>query len=275
MSKVALVTGASSGIGLDTALRLCEKGFKVYGAARRVELIKPLEEKGGEAVFLDITKEDSVRECVSSILEKEGRIDLLVNNAGFGLGGAVEDVPLEEVRRQFEVNLFGLAEITKQVLPTMRNQGSGRIVNISSMAGRFSSPFLGWYHATKYSVEAFSDALRLEVKPFGIKVSIIEPGLIKTDWGVIAAKNIRKYSESSAYKNDADSVAGFYERNYSKDSGISEPSVISKAIVKAATRKNPKIRYSVGRYSKLFIWLKKHIPERFYDFALLKVLKRR
>ena len=270
MKKIALVTGASSGIGLDTAFRLLEKGFVVYGAARRIELIKPIEEKGGKVLSLDLTDKTSIHNCVQTILEKEGRIDLLVNNAGFGLGGAIEDVPVDEARRQFEVNVFGLAEITKEVLPAMRKQHSGKIINISSIAGRFSSPFLGWYHATKYSVEAFSDALRLEVKPFGIKVVIIEPGMIKTPWGVIAAKNMRTYSQSSDYAKFADNVASYYEKNYAEDGRISEPSGISKTIVKAAMKNNPKIRYNVGTGSKAILFLKRIFSDSLFDFGISK-----
>ena len=270
MGKVALVTGASSGIGLDTALRLLEKGYMVYGAARRVDLIKPLVDNGGAALPLDLTDKDSIHNCVQAILKKEGHIDLLVNNAGFGLGGAIEDVPVDEARRQFEVNVFGLAEITKEVLPSMRENKSGKIINISSIAGRFSSPFLGWYHATKYSVEAFSDALRLEVKPFGIKVVIIEPGMIKTPWGKIAAENMRKYSENTDYSKYADTIAKYYEKNYAEDGHISEPSVISKTIVKAALKKNPKIRYNVGTGSKTILFLKKIFRDPVFDFGISK-----
>ena len=192
--KVAFVTGASSGIGLDTAMKLIEKGFTVYGAARRTVLMEPLLKKGGKTMFLDLTDAESVRKCVQEVIETEGRIDVLINNSGYGLGGGIENVSIEDAKRQFDVNVFGLAEITRLFLPYMRAQHSGTIINISSMAGRFSSPFLGWYHASKYAVEALSDSLRMELRPFGINVVIIEPGLIKTDWGVITAQSIRKQS---------------------------------------------------------------------------------
>lgn len=268
MKKIALVTGASSGIGLETSLSLLDFGFVVYGAARRLEKMQPIVEKGGNIVFLDLNDENSIQICVNEILSKEGRIDLLVNNAGFGLGGSIEDVPVEEAKHEFEVNVFALARLCQLVLPSMRKNGGGKIINISSMAGRFSSPFTGWYHASKYAVEALSDALRLEVKSFNVKVVLIEPGLIQTDWGKIHAQNIRKFSfsSSSPYAENADSVAKFYEKFYSESKKCSSPKVISKTIVKAAKKKNPKARYSVGKFSKSFIFFKKILPDCVFDF---------
>lgn len=271
MSKVALVTGASSGIGLETAFALMKKGYKVYGAARHIDLIKPIESEGGVALFLDLCDKDSVASCVKSVIEAEGRIDLLVNNAGYGLGGAIEDVSVDEARRQFEVNLFGLAEITKAVLPTMRAQESGKIINVSSIAGRFSSPYLGWYHATKYSLEAFSDALRIEVVPFGIDVVVIEPGMINTPWGRIAAKSMRDNSKDGPYAEDAGKVADFYEKNYSEKSRISPPSVISKAILKATLARHPKRRYLAGKNARAMVFLRNLLNDRVYDFAVRKI----
>ena len=180
---------------------------------------------------------------------------------------------MEEVRKQFDVNVFGLGELTQKVLPVMRNQKSGRIINISSMAGRFSSPFSGWYHATKYSVEAFSDALRMEVAPFGIKVVIIEPGMIQTDWGVIHGKNIRKYSGNTAYSENANAAAKFYETGYVNKNNLTDPKVISNLIVKTALVKNPKARYSAGKMSKTYIFLKKILPDCLYDMATRLSLK--
>ena len=176
---VVLLTGASSGIGYDVAPLLVRYGYIVYGAARRVEKIEELASEGVKALSLDVTDEASMEAAVQQIIDAEGRIDVLINNAGYGSYGAIEDVPIDEARRQFEVNLFGLARLTQLVLPHMRARGSGRILNISSMAGRITSPLGAWYHATKYALEAFSDALRMEVEEFGIDVVIIEPGGIK------------------------------------------------------------------------------------------------
>lgn len=273
MKKVALVTGASSGIGYDTAIRLVKAGYMVYGAARRTDLLGKLAAWGTKGISLDITNQESIKNCVEEIIKAEGRIDLLVNNAGYGLGGSIEDVPLEEAKNQFEVNVFGLAQISRLVLPYMRKQGEGRIINISSMAGRFSSPFLGWYHASKYCVEALSDAMRLEVMDFGIKVILIEPGLIQTNWGKIAADNIKKYSGNSDYSKNANSVAKFYEENYNpQNKKASDPSIISKTVVKAATAKNPKVRYLIGTYAKPFVFFKNLFSNKFYDKIMKKVL---
>lgn len=273
MKKVALVTGASSGIGYDTAIRLVKAGYMVYGAARRTDLLGKLAAWGTKGISLDITNQESIKNCVEEIIKAEGRIDLLVNNAGYGLGGSIEDVPLEEAKNQFEVNVFGLAQISRLVLPYMRKQGEGRIINISSMAGRFSSPFLGWYHASKYCVEALSDAMRLEVMDFGIKVILIEPGLIQTNWGKIAADNIKKYSGNSDYSKNANSTAKFYEENYNpQNKKASDPSIISKTVVKAATAKNPKVRYLIGTYAKPFVFFKNLFSNKFYDKIMKKVL---
>ena len=174
-----LVTGASSGMGFDAARALAQKGFEVYGAARRVALMDPLKEYGVIPLQLDVTSEESIDACLAAT----GPLDILVNCAGYGSFGAIENVSLEEGRRQMEVNLFGLAAITKKVLPGMRERGRGRIVNISSVAGRACLYFGGWYHVSKYAVEAFSDALRIEMKPFGVDVVLIEPGATNTSWG--------------------------------------------------------------------------------------------
>lgn len=269
MKKIALVTGASSGIGLDTCLRLIQKGYTVYGAARRTELMKEIEENGGTALHLDLFDENSIKNCVDTILSKEGKIDLLVNNAGFGLGGSIEDIPLEEARKQFEVNVFALASLIQKVLPSMRKQRSGRIINISSIAGRFSTPFTGWYHGTKYCVEALSDALRLEVKPFGIKVVLIEPGMIQTDWGVIHGNNIRKYSGNTAYKTNANLVADYYEARYVKNKNLSPASVIAKQIVKASEARHPKRRYIAGTLAKPYVFFKWLLSDRVFDKATM------
>lgn len=251
--KVILVTGASSGIGLDTAIRLLKKGCIVYGVARRIELLSKLEEFGGHALFLDLNDDASIENCVQSVIKSEGKIDILINNAGYGLGGAIEMVSIKDAKEQFQVNVFGLARLCQLVIPYMREQHSGRIINISSIAGLFSSPYLGWYHASKYSVEALSDALRLEVAQFGIKVSIIEPGLTGTNWGVIAAKGIRKNSEKTFYELSGGKVAHFYEHFYENGNNITKASSISKKIEHACFASHPKLRYPVGKFSTMFI----------------------
>ena len=190
MNKVALVTGASSGIGMETALELKNAGFIVYGAARSMDKLKSLESKGIKIIQLDITNEASMLNCVESIVKSEGRLDILVNNAGFGLYGAIEDVSMDEARRQFEVNVFGLARISQLALPHMRKNNFGRIINISSMGGKMYTSFGGWYHASKFAVEALSDCMRLETEKFGVDVVVVEPGGTKTNWGFISADNL-------------------------------------------------------------------------------------
>ncbi|WP_027729221.1 oxidoreductase [Treponema sp. C6A8] len=271
--KVVLITGASSGIGLTTAKMLLKDGYTVYCAARRTELMESLKEDGGHTVFLDLNDDASIKSCVDSVLKAEGHVDILINNAGYATGGSLEDTSIEEAKRQFEVNVFGLIRITQLCLPSMREQKSGLIINISSMAGLFSSPFLGWYHAAKYSVEALSDSLRNEVKSFGIKVAIIEPGLIKTNWGVIAGNVIEKNSGSTAYKDNALLYSDFYKRNYNENAKVSNPSVISKAIYKAIKARNPKSRYRTGKYSHSFVFLKRILPDWLFDFCTDRLIK--
>ena len=262
MKNVALITGASSGIGFDVALRLLEKGYTVYAAARRTELMEEIKRQGGNSIHLDLNDDNSIKSCVNEVLQKEGRIDLLINNAGYGLGGSLEDIPLEKAKQQFEVNVFGMFRIIQLVLPSMRNQKSGKIINVSSMAARFSTPFTGWYHASKYSVEALSDALRLEVKEFGIKVVIVEPGLIKTNWGIIHSDNINKYSSSSAYARHSKDVSDYFRNSYTKSKFITKPETISKLIVKIAFKKNPRPRYLKGKNAHIYIFIKSVLPSQ-------------
>src|ERR687894_610083 len=186
VSKAVLITGCSSGIGRATAERLAGVGWKVYATARDVEAILALTAYGCELLPLDVTDEESMQAAVREVERREGAVGVLVNNAGYSQSGAVEEVPMEKVRRQFETNVFGLARMCQLVLPGMRRQGWGRIVNVSSMGGRLTFPGGGYYHATKYAVEALSDALRFEVAGFGVGVVLIEPGLIRTGYAEAA-----------------------------------------------------------------------------------------
>lgn len=269
--KVALVTGASSGIGYDTAVKLQKAGFTVYGAARRVEKMKELENKGIKIIALDVTDETSMTTCVDTIIGNEGRLDVLINNAGFGSYGTIEDVPMEEARMQIEVNVFGLARMTQLVLPHMRKNKFGRIINISSMGGKVYSQYGGWYHATKHAVEAISDCLRLETKEFGIDVVVVEPGGIKTDWGIIAADKLERTAEGSAYKKGIKESADRMRKRYSGNN-LSDVSVISKTIVKGATARKPKTRYLIGLGAKPAVFLKKILTDRMFDHIVRKML---
>ncbi|MEZ5070063.1 MAG: oxidoreductase [Bacteroidales bacterium] len=264
MNYVALITGASSGIGESAARLLRDRGYVVYGAARRQDRMKDLEQHGIRTLSLDITDDSSIAGCVNRILEQEGRIDVLVNNAGYGSYGALEDLPLEEARRQFEVNLFGLARITQLVLPSMRKHRYGKIVNISSMGGKVYTPFGGWYHATKHALEGLSDSLRLEVKEFGIDVIVVEPGGIRTPWGDIAAENLKQVSGSGPYATRALKTAGGMATMYASNR-LSEPEVIGKVILKAVTARKPKTRYARGYMAKPSIFVRKWFGDRLFD----------
>lgn len=269
-AKVALVTGTSSGIGKEAAHKLKAAGFVVYGAARRVDRMRDLEKDGINVIALDVTDEQSVQDCVKTIYEREGRIDILVNNAGYGSYGAIEEVPVSEAKSQFEVNLFGLARLTQAVLPAMRANRFGRVINISSMGGKIYTPFGGWYHATKFAVEGFSDCLRLEVERFGIDVVVIEPGGIKTEWGAIAADHLRKTSGSGVYASDANKAADSMAKNY-QGNRLSPPSVIAKAIVEAATASRPRTRYAVGFGAKPILFMRHWLSDRMFDKLIKRV----
>ena len=262
--KVILITGASSGIGLDAAQTLAHQGHHVWAAARRVELMEPLKSDGGQVLKMDVTDETSMQQGVETVIQAEGRIDVLVNNAGYGYFGAIENVPMTDARRQLEVNVFGLARLTQLVLPYMRKQGNGRIINTSSIAGKMTFYMGGWYNVTKYSVEAFSDALRMEVKPYGIDVVMIEPGAIKTNWGIIAAQHLKESSAGTAYEEAgtrwADNMEWFYQTNM-----LSSPAVITKAISRAVNSRRPKARYCRGRFSFIGRFAHFVMPTRWWD----------
>jgi short-subunit dehydrogenase len=261
---VALVTGASSGIGKETVKKLLEAGYTVYAAARRVEKMNDLADLGASILKMDVTDRVSIEAGVTNILYGERSIDVLVNNAGYGSYGAIEDVPLEEVRRQFEVNIFGLARLTQLVLPGMREKRFGKIVNVSSMGGKIYTPFGGWYHATKHALEGLSDSLRLETAPFGIDVIFIEPGGIKTPWGEIAADNLRKTSINGPYRDAALDVADELEKRYSSRK-MSPPSLVAETIVRAVSAHRPKTRYMVGYGARISIFMRKLLPDRIFD----------
>ncbi len=263
-AKVALVTGGSSGIGEATALKLAELGYTTYAAARRAERMEHLTKAGIRTLAMDVTDEDSVQSGVKRILAEQGRIDVLVNGAGYGSYGAIEDVPLAEARSQFEVNVFGAARLIQLVLPRMREQRSGTIVNITSMGGKVYTPLGGWYHATKFALEALSDCLRMEVAPFGIDVVVIEPGGIRTEWPGIAAGKLREASGGGAYARQADAVAASLTSEATARRS-SSPSVIADAIGRAVTARRPRTRYAVGYGAGPIIFMHDVLPDRWYD----------
>ncbi len=264
MKKVALVTGASSGIGEATARKLLDAGYRVYAGARRVARMQPLAAAGATLLELDVTDDASMLAAIETIERETGRLDALVNNAGYGSYGSLEDVPLEEGRRQFEVNVFGLARLTQLALPMMRAQGSGRIVNVTSIGGKIGEPFGSWYHATKFAVEGMSDSLRMELHPFGIDVIVIEPGAIKTEWNGIAREGLLKYSGETAYRAGARQHVNMLA-NADQGSMPSEPEVVAATIVKSILAAQPKTRYATGGGARTVLFLRSLLSDRAFD----------
>lgn len=261
---VALITGASSGMGKDFALRLIAEGYTVYAAARRLERMQDIAEAGGLPLAMDVTDDASMVKAVSRILDEQGRIDVLINNAGYGQYGALEDVPVAEGRRQMETNLIGLARLTQLCLPAMRAQGRGRIFNISSIGGKLATPLGGWYHASKFALEGYSDALRNEVRRFGIDVVVIEPGGIASEWSGIATDEAQKHSGAGAY---APMVKKFstMQKDMRKPPG---PRVISDLIVKALRSRRPRARYHGGFLASPLLFLRRHLSDRLFDLVI-------
>ena len=271
MKRIALVTGASSGIGQAAAKRFAQQGYTVYAAARSMDKLEAFAAESIRPIALDVTDDNAMQACVQQVLAEEGQIDVLVNNAGYGSFGAVEDVPMEEARRQVEVNLFGLARMTQLVLPAMREARRGKIINVASMAGRVWIPFGAWYHATKFAVEGFSASMRMELKPFNIDVVIIEPGTIRTPWSDIAANHLRKSSQNGAYTAAAEHSAASLEAIY-RSPFATEPDTIAKCIVKAATKKHPRTRYLLGYGAKPLVFLHALLGDKLYDRLIRRIL---
>lgn len=267
--KVVLVTGASAGIGKAIARRLLRDGWIVYGGARRVSQMDDLVGEGAKALSLDVTDDASMRTAVEAILGAEGRIDALVNNAGYGSYGAVEDVPLEEARRQFEVNVFGAARLAQLVLPRMRAVGHGTIVNITSMGGRIWMPIGGWYHATKHALEALSDAMRVEARPFGVDVVVIQPGAIASEWSAISADHLEEASRGSAYASQATPFAAVL-RDYR---GAASPDVIAEVTLKALSARSPRRRYAAPADAKAMIFLKWLLPDAAWERLVALIMR--
>lgn len=270
--KVILVTGASSGMGKDAALQLIKEGHTVYGAARRVEKMQDLIAAGGHALEMDVTDEAQVVAAVKKVVAEQDRIDVLINNAGYAVYGAVEDVPLEDARRQFEVNIFGLARITQEVLPHMRQQKSGKVINISSMGGKIYTPLGAWYHATKHALEGWSDCLRLELAPFNIDVVVIEPGIITTEFGDVMMQPMMDRSAGGPYDKLAQAVARATKGSY-EQGGSSPTSVITNLISDAVSSSKPKTRYAAGKFAKPMLFLRRWLSDRMFDRVIMSQVK--
>jgi NAD(P)-dependent dehydrogenase (short-subunit alcohol dehydrogenase family) len=271
-SRAVLITGCSSGIGEATAAHLAENGWTVYATARRPETLSGLEAKGCKPLALDVVDEASRKAAVEAVVEAEGAVGVLINNAGWSQSGAVESIPDERVRAQFETNVFGPLALTRLVLPGMRAQGWGKVVNISSMGGEFTFPGGGLYHATKYAIESLSDALRFEVKHFGIDVILIQPGLITSGFSEVTAREIDAgappdgpYAEFN--KAVADASLGAYKKGpLSKLAG--PPSAVAEVIGKALADKKPKARYKVTASAKVLMGLNSVLPDAAWDKVL-------
>lgn len=267
MKKVVLITGASAGMGKTTAQLLASQGYTVYGAARRIDRMADFPALGITPLAMDVTDEGSMLQGVTQILEHEGQIDALINNAGFGSYGALEDVPLADARYQMEVNVFGAARLTQLVLPTMRTRQKGKIVNVSSIGGKFSLPFGGWYHASKFALEALSDALRNEVKPFGIDVIVIEPGGVKSEWAEIAFEHLLARSQNSPYRSRVEKLAQGITATVEKNA---DPLIIAKMIQHSLETPRPKLRYVGGHMAHSAVIARKLLPDNWFDALIMR-----
>jgi NAD(P)-dependent dehydrogenase (short-subunit alcohol dehydrogenase family) len=268
--QVILITGASAGMGKEFAKQLLQDGHIVYGAARRLDKMNDIRQLGVRVLSMDVTDDASMVQAVDGILKAEGRIDVLINNAGFGSYGAIEDVPMAEARYQLEVNVFGAARLIQLVLPSMRAQRYGRIINISSIGGKIATPFGGWYHASKFALEGLSDSLRSEVAPFGIDVVVIEPGGIKSEWGQIAVTNLEKTSSGTVYGPMAKKFGGGLS---AVDNKVPGPDVITRLVKQAIDAKKPKTRYSGGYMAKPALLMRKILSDRMFDKMLMSQIK--
>ena len=268
-SRAVLVTGCSSGIGWATAERLARGGWTVYATARDVAAIAPLEAFGCRLLPLDVTEEDSMRAAVEEVERMEGAVGVLVNNAGYSQSGAVEEVPMEKVRRQFETNVFGLVRLCQLALPGMRRQGFGRIVNLSSMGGRLTFPGGGFYHASKYAVEALSDALRFEVRGFGVEVVVVEPGLISTGFARTAVGSMGQ--GDGPYASFDAGVARTTRENYERGPLAAlggGPEAVAETIERAISAARPRARYTVTPSARVLISARHLLPDRAWDGLL-------
>jgi NAD(P)-dependent dehydrogenase (short-subunit alcohol dehydrogenase family) len=275
-SETVLITGCSTGIGRATAEHLADRGMTVYATARRLDSIGDLEGRC-KLLELDVTDDGSMKAAVEAVEREEGAVGALVNNAGYSQSGAIETVPLADVRRQFETNVFGLVRLIQLVLPGMRRQGYGRIVNLSSMGGKLTFPGGGYYHATKHAVEAISDALRFEVRGFGIDVVVIEPGLIRTSFGEAAAATVGDGTpDEGPYANFdaavAATTAGIYEGPMARLGA--GPEAVARKIERAIKARRPRARYVVTASARMMLVTRRLLPDRGWDAMMRSTFPR-
>ncbi|WRA74598.1 SDR family oxidoreductase [Helicobacter pylori] len=269
--KVAIITGASSGIGLECALMLLNQGYKVYALSRHATLCVALNHALCESVDIDVSDSNALKEVFLNISAKEDHCDVLINSAGYGVFGSVEDTPIEEVKKQFSVNFFALCEVVQLCLPLLKNKPYSKIFNLSSIAGRVSMLFLGHYSASKHALEAYSDALRLELKPFNVQVCLIEPGPVKSNWEKTAFENDER--KDSVYALDLEKTKNFYSGVYQN---ALSPKAVAQKIVFLSMSQKIKARYLIGLKTQLLLALYRILPSSWYDSLFrLVVLKRK
>jgi NAD(P)-dependent dehydrogenase (short-subunit alcohol dehydrogenase family) len=268
VSKAILITGCSSGIGRATAERLARAGWPVYATARRVDSIRDLEAAGCRILPLDVTDEHSIQAAVAAVMGTHGAVGVLVNNAGYSQSGAVEEVPLDAARKQFETNFFGAVRLCQVVLPAMRAQRWGRIINMSSMGGRLTFPGGGMYHATKYALEAVSDVLRWEVRPFGVDVVLVEPGLIQTNFGRTAAESVEAVGDVDSPYRDFNAAVAQGTANGYRMPFATGPDTVARVVERAIRARRPRTRYPVTAGARGALALRSILPDRAWDLAL-------
>jgi NAD(P)-dependent dehydrogenase (short-subunit alcohol dehydrogenase family) len=266
--KVALITGASGGIGGETAKLLAIEGWTVYAGARKPDDLAELARQGLQSLALDVTDDASMRAAVATILSETGRLDLLVNNAGHGLYGPLEELAMDDLRRQFETNVIGLVRMTQLVLPAMRRQGAGRIVNIGSVGGVVTTPMGSAYHATKFALEAISDVLRVEVAPFGIDVILVQPTGVRTGFFEKILDSMPKTGPGSPYAAQKESFATAMAA-VEHSAGVLTPEAVARVIVRAAADQRPRTRYKAGASAYALIAARRLLPDRAWD-ALMR-----
>lgn len=275
-AAVALVTGCSSGIGRATALRLHQAGLTVVATARNPDTLADLAALGMTTLALDVTDQDAARSAVRAATERHGRIDVLVNNAGYGLSGTFEETALDRVRDQFETNVFGLVRLSQLVLPGMRERGRGTVVNVSSIFGRYAAPGTGFYAAAKHAVEALSDALRLETAGFGIRVCVVEPGPVRTAWGRTFLDQLPAGRPGSPYRRFHERTAAYYQAVYDRTGRTLagtfaiEADQVAATIHQAVRARRPRARYPVGFLAAGTLALRRMVPDSVFDHAFIR-----
>jgi NAD(P)-dependent dehydrogenase (short-subunit alcohol dehydrogenase family) len=268
--RVVLITGASSGIGQACASHLHRRGYRVYGTSRRAALEPVVDPAGFFMLRMDVDSDESVETAVRLIVEREGRIDVAVNNAGFAVAGAIEETSTQEAKMQMETNFFGTLRVCRAVLPIMREQGGGYIVNVSSAAGRISVPFQALYSASKFAVEALTEALRMEVEPFGIRVAMVEPGDLQT--GLTASRRMAAAAtDQSAYAQGRSAALAVAETD---ETGGPSPDKVAPLLERIINSRSPRLRYTVGAlYERIALGLKRFFPAGVFEWGLMKYYK--